>query len=494
MSSKDELLKRRSDLSPAKQALLQQRLRGRVSSQAIGNRLLPPIQPVPRDQPLAVTLSQEELWQVVQKLPNTGYFNTPMNIAISGDVDHGIMERCLQQMIRRHEILRTSFAEVNGQTRQVIVPELSFRLPFIDLSHLSGEAHEHQLATLAMGYARWPLKLTEAPLLQVALLRLEQHEYMLLVTTHHIISDGWSIDVFVRELTLLYQALAQDESIDPATVLPPLPVQFADYAVWQRSLVQSGAFAEQVRYWKQQLAGSQALAWPIEPAPAARRSFRYGYRNIILPRPLAESVRQMSSQQGLSLFMIFLAALQTMLHGYTGQQDINVGTVVANRSQVETEGLIGGLLNTVILRAKFAEEMTFREVLQQVYRTSLEALAHQDAPVELVLEELYPEGSQERPFQVFFIFQSIAGSRIQGQGLRIRSWTFIDERREYEVIPTGHDLWVEIKDEDDELMLVFKYKLDLFDHATGRGLAQRLLTVLEQGITQIDRPLRSWIS
>jgi hypothetical protein len=494
MFSKDELLKRRSDLSPAKQALLQQRLRGRISSQETGQRLFPPIQPVSRDQPLPVSLSQEHLWHAVQKLPQTGYFNTPMNIYIGGAIEREILQRCLQEMIRRHEVLRTCFTEVDGQPTQLIAPELPFRLPFIDLGHLPSEEREHQLSMLALGYARWPLKLDEAPLLQVALLRLSELEHILLVTTHHIISDGWSIDVFVRELILLYQALARDESIDPATVLPALTVQFADYAVWQRSLIQSGAFDEQIRSWKQQLAGSESLCWPLKTTPPARRNFRYGYEMIVLPGPLTESVRQMSSQQGFSLFMIFLAALKTMLHGYTGQKDIKVGTLVANRSQVETESLIGYFLNLVILRLKFSEDMTFREVLQQVYRTSLDALAHQDAPVELVADAVYPEGSQERLFQVFFIFQSIAGSRIQGQGLRISSWTYIDKRRPYEVIPTGHDLWVEIKDEDGELMIVFKYKLDLFDQETGQALAQQLVRVLEQGITQIDRPLASWLA
>ena len=364
----------------------------------------PPLRPVAREGNLPLSFAQQRLWFLDQLAPGSPFYNISRALRLRGPLDSKALFRALDEIIQRHESLRTSFAEDGGMPFQRIthfesrplpqvlsVPEAAATRPvpprLIDLSKVAESEREQRAAQAAAEEIKQPFDLTRDPLLRALLLRLSDDEQVLILTMHHIAADGWSIGVLFRELTTLYAQLATNTRGS----LPALPVQYADYAVWQRLWLQGEVLEKLVSYWRKQLAGAPfVLELPTDYARPEGQSFRGADQTLALPAQLVIDLKQLSQRAGATLFMTCLAAFQLLLSRFSGQRDLIVGTDVANRNRVETENLIGFFTNLLPLRAKLSADLNFSDLLSQVRETTLEAQAHQDLPFEKLVEELGP--------------------------------------------------------------------------------------------------------
>jgi amino acid adenylation domain-containing protein len=343
---------------------------------------LAPIAPRADRSALPLSFSQQRLWFLDQLSPGDPAYNIHGAVRLRGLLDIAALARGLRAVTARHEVLRSRFTAVEGRPEQGLVPPGGPPLPVVDLRGLGGlaaERREAEVLRLAMEEARRPFDLAQGPLLRTALLRLDGAESILLVTMHHIVSDGWSMGVFVRELAALYAGAAAP--------LPPLPLQYADFAAWQRRRLAGGRLAREVDHWRSRLAGVPELCLPAEPF----RTRTAGGVPIVLPARLVERLKEVAHASGASLFMILLAAFEAVLLRWSGQRDFAVGTPIANRTRPEIEGLIGFFVNTLVLRADLAGDPPFRGLLERVRDVCLDAYAHQDLPFEKLVEELQPE-------------------------------------------------------------------------------------------------------
>jgi Condensation domain len=336
-----------------------------------------PIERISRNGDLPLSFAQQRLWFIDQMEPGNPSYNMPGAVRLTGALSASALEASLNEIVRRHESLRTTFSAVNGQPMQVIAPTLSMALPVTDVRGQSEAEREAQVRKLVAEDAMRPFDLARGPLFRVRLLRLGAEEHVMLFSMHHIISDEWSLGVLVRELATLYEAFCQDRP----SPLPELPIQYADFARWQREWLQGEALESQLAYWRHQLGDSlPALQLPFDrPRPAAQ-SYRGAAHSFVMSAEASASLKALSRQEGMTLFMTLLAALQTLLHRYTGQDEIVVGTDIANRNQLETEGLIGFFVNHLVLRTKLGGNPTFRQLLRRVREVTLGAYAHQDLP------------------------------------------------------------------------------------------------------------------
>src|SRR5439155_5432359 len=378
---------------------------------------LPALHPVPRGSSIPLSFAQQRLWFLDQLEPDSSVYNIFSGLRLKGPLDIGALEQGLNEIVRRHEALRTIFYVVEGQPVQIILPSLSLPLPVMDLSHLPEIEREAEVGRLANEEAQRPFDLCLGPLMRATLLRLNDADHVLLLTVHHIASDGWSKGVLFRELSVLYEAFTNGKP----SPLEELPVQYADFAQWQREWLQGDVLETQLGYWKTQLDNIQILQVPTDqPRPAILR-YRGASQSIVLSKKLTEALRTLSRQQDVTLFMTLLAAFQTLLHRYTGQGDIVVGSPIANRNRTEIEGLIGFFVNTLVLRSDLSDNPTFRELLARVRAVALGAYAHQDLPFEKLVEELQPERnlSQNPLFQVMFILQNVPSSAPKLGGLTL---------------------------------------------------------------------------
>jgi Condensation domain len=322
------------------------------------------------------------------------------------------LEQSVDEIIQRHEMLRTVFANEKGKPTQVIIPGQHV-LNRIDLLNVSGDEQETLVRRLVDEEAKRPFDLSSGPLIRWHLLLLNTEEYALLFTMHHIISDGWSIEILIREIAQLYSAF---EAGRPSP-LPPLPIQYGDYALWQREWLQGTVLEQQLNYWRQQLRDLPILAFPTDHPRPHLQNHRGASVAFSLSQPLSEQLRRLSQQEGTTLFMTLLAAFQVLLARYCGQEDIVVGTPIANRRHHELEGLIGFFVNTLVVRSDLSGNPTFQQVLAQVRQVCLEAYAHQDVPFEKLVEVLQPSRDLTRHplFQVFFglmpAFRHTSGNR-----------------------------------------------------------------------------------
>ncbi|MGZ3461589.1 MAG: condensation domain-containing protein, partial [Archangium sp.] len=375
-----------------------------AAAQASGSSRLPPLVPAPRSGPLPLSFAQQRLWFLDQLEPESPLYNLPAAIRLEGTLDLAALRHGFQELVRRHESLRTTFRSEAGQPLQVISPSLSLPLEVVDLSGLPCEQREAELRRLAQEDAQRPFNLSTGPLLRTHLLRLSDSEHVLLLNLHHIISDGWSTGVLVRELAALYEAHLQGNSAP----LPELMVQYADYAVWQRQW-QSEVLEQQLSYWKQQLAGvPQALELPTDKPRPPVQSYRGAQFPVQLSKDLSEALKAFCQREGVTPFMALLASFQLLLSRYSSQDDVSVGAPIAGRQHAELEGLIGFFVNTLVLRARFAAVSSFRALLHQVRESTLDAFAHQDVPFEKLVEELRPPRDLSRSplFQVMFALQN----------------------------------------------------------------------------------------
>ena len=345
------------------------------------------IQPVSRDQLLPLTFAQERVWFMHQLYPESRAYYFRTILRLHGRVDVGLLEQTFSEIVRRHEIFRTTFHEVDGRPVQRIHDPWPVSVPYVDLRSFSAEALEEQEQQwIRREFARM-FDLEQLPLARWVLLHTQEHEYTLIQTEHHLVHDGWSFNVLLREFKELYQAFSQGQT----SPLPELSVQFADFAYWQREWLHSEEASRQLAYWQQKLAGSQPmLPLPMDRPRPAVQSFQGRLRRVELSPDLARELRALSRREGVTLFMLMLAAFKTLLYRYTHQEDILVGSGIANRRWRETEELIGMVINTVALRTDFSGALTFKEVLQRVRKTTLEAYANQDLPFEEVVRALQP--------------------------------------------------------------------------------------------------------
>ena len=318
-----------------------------------------------------LSFAQQRLWFLDQYESNSSVYNIPSALRLKGALDVTALEQSLNEIVRRHESLRTTFSAVDGEPVQVIASALKMSLPFKDLMDLPESDRENEAQRLAMEQAREPFELSQAPLLRVILLRLGPYDHVLVLTMHHIVSDGWSRGVLYRELSLLYQAYTQGKP----SPLAELSIQYADFAVWQRQWLQGEVLENQLSYWKKQLEGAPAiLNLPTDRPRPAVQSYRGANQSIELPPELTQGLKALSAQQGVTLFMTLLAAFQTLLHRYTGQNDIVVGSPIANRNRAEIEGLIGFFVNTLVMRTDLRGNPTFKELLTRVRETRSRSL------------------------------------------------------------------------------------------------------------------------
>jgi len=430
----------------------------------------------PRD-PAPLSFAQQRLWFLQQLEPESYVYNIPVALRIEGALDVTALEEGIDQVICRHESLRTNFKMVNGQTFQFVDPPFRVHL-FPEAIQLSTEAsREREIANRANQELRRAFDLTAGPLIRARLLRFADTDHVLLLTMHHIVADGWSIGVLLRDLGAFYGS-SQGRQPD----LPELRIQYADFAAWQRHEKHSALLAAQLEYWKVQLAGvPPRLELPTDFPRSERSAFRGANIPFLVPRKLQERLTQLGQDEGATLFMVLLAALNVLLHRYSGQEDIAVGTPVAQRNRPEIEELIGFFVNTLVLRTQLSGELTFRELLRRAREVSLGAFVHQDLPFEKLVEELHPQRSlgQSPLFQVMLDLQNAPMELKQINGLRLSLVPVETETAKF-------DLTLTFSQTGEGLDSALEYSTDLFDEATARRMAANFLILLEGIAEQPD--------
>ncbi|VVP89727.1 non-ribosomal peptide synthase/polyketide synthase [Pseudomonas fluorescens] len=431
----------------------------------------PPIVALPRSQPLTLSYAQERQWFLWQLEPTSTAYHVPAALRLRGELDLPALQRSFDALIARHESLRTCFVEEQGQTLQVIQAQATLELAVEDIA---GELDDCALQALVAAETLHLFDLQKGPLLRVKLLRMAADDHALIITLHHIVSDGWSMGIMVDELVALYAAYSANKTAQ----LPALPVQYADYAVWQRQWMEAGERERQLNYWTAQLGDGEQplLELPTDRPRPSEQSYRGARQDIALSAELAAGLKHVAQRENVTLFALLLASFQTLLHRYSGQADIRVGVPVANRNRVETEGLIGFFVNTQVLKAEFDSQQTFRSLLQQVKRTVLDAQAHQDLPFEQLVDALQPERSLSHSplFQVLHNHQSQAR---QGSGAtRLPQITI--EGLNWTSHTAQFDLTLDTFESADNVWAELTYATDLFDATTLQRLAQHWTNLL----------------
>jgi amino acid adenylation domain-containing protein len=382
-------------------------------------RLPPPLRPVPRGTGLPLSYGQQRLWFLDQLEPGSAAYNMPAALSLEGDLDRSALGAALDRLRQRHETLRTTFRPNAGEPIQEVAAAVPVQLPVVDLAALPPARRQALAARLAAAEARRPFDLARGPLLRALLARLGGRVHLLLLTLHHSIADGWSMGVLLRDLSLLYDALAGGR--EPR--LPELPVQYADYAVWQRRRVANGSFASDLRYWRRQLADRPAaLALAFDGPPPAARSARGGTATATLPADLGAALGALGRRHGVTPFMLLLAAFEALLARTTQRERFLLGTPVANRTRPELQGLVGFFANTLVLAAEVLLDGCFGDLLARVREVAAAALAHQELPFELLVEALAPErtAAGQPLFEVMFVHQGAALERASLGALALR--------------------------------------------------------------------------
>ena len=418
-----------------------------------------------------LSFAQRRLWFIHQLEPTSSAYNLPAAVRLTGQLDIAALERTLTEIVRRHEALRTTFEVTAGEPVQVIHQAAMLSLDVHDLSLLSEDERQQEARRLAQAEAQQPFDLTCGPLLRVSVLRLRADEHVLLCTMHHIISDGWSMGVLIREVGALYAAFVAGQS----SPLPELEVQYVDFASWQRQWLQGETLEQQLAYWREQLAGAPAvLELPTDRPRPATQSHRGAAQSITVGSEVLAALNQISRREGATLFMTLLAAWQILLSRYTGQEEVVVGSPIANRNRAETEAIIGFFVNTLVLRGDVSGDPTFGELLQRVRSVTLGAYAHQDVPFEKLVEELQPERSLSHSplFQALFTLQNATEEALELPGLELGAWELGREAAKF-------DLTLEVSETPEALTCTLEYKTDLFDPGTIERMLRHLARLLE---------------
>lgn len=453
----------------------------------------PALQPISQHQQLPLGLAQERLWFLNQLESGNPFYNVAIAVRLTGQLNIVTLERSLNEVIRRHEALRTSFPDVSGRPIQVIHPTLQVTLSIVNCTTI--ESSKSKIQNYILEEVQQPFDLSQVPLLRAKLLHLREDEHMLLLTSHHIISDGWSVGVLIQELVMLYEAFSSEKRFSRGeatpfmssacgeTSLPELPIQYADFADWQRKCLQGSVLETQLGYWQQQLGGIlPTLQLPTDRPRSAIQTFQGAKQSLAFPKALTEALKVLNQQEGVTLFMTLLAVFKTLLYCYTNQEDILVGSPVAGRTRAETKGLIGFFINTLVLRTDLSGNPSFQELLKRIRKVALEGYAHQDLPFEKLVEELQPQRdlSYNPLFQVMFILQNTPIPSVMSlPGLTLFPL-------EVDSGTSKFDLKLSLWESSEGLNGSLEYKTDLFDATTIARMGNHFERLLRQVVAQPD--------
>ena len=449
------------------------------SLRGTGQMAAPPIIRVSREGDLPLSFAQQRLWFLHQLEPESVVYSVPVGIRLRGELNRQVLIQSLNEMMRRHEVLRTHFVFKDGRPVQVIAGEVELKIKEIDLRGMAEVEHEAEALRLWREEVARPFDLGCGPLLRASLLQLAEQEYLLLAIMHHIVSDGWSTGIMIKELSQLYQAYVKGEE----SPLAELPVQYGDYAVWQREWLQGEVLEEQLKYWRKQLAEMEPLDLPTDhPRPAVMNQ-RGVARTFTIGKQLSEQLRELSQREGVTLFMVLLAGLQVVLSKYAGQQDIAVGTVVANRNRVEVEGLIGFFVNTLVLRTEVGGNPSLKEVLRRVREVTLGAYQNQDVPFEKLVEELQPERDLSRSplFQVMLVLQNNEQEELHLPGVGLSGFAIKSNVAKFDMQLTLNE------GRGEGLAGEIAYAVDLYEAGTVERMVEHWRMVLEEMVGEGER-------
>nr|NCS31493.1 AMP-binding protein [Microcystis aeruginosa F13-15] len=433
---------------------------------------------------LPLSYAQQRLWFLDQLEPNSPFYNISLALHLAGNLQVDVLEKSLQEIIQRHESLRTNFATIEGNPVQIIKPESNWQLTLVNGKDSPKYREEQEIKKWLEIHSHQPFDLANDSLIRAALLKLSDTEHFLLICLHHIVSDGWSMGVFIEELTTLYNAYTK--GLEP--LLQELPIQYADFAIWQREYLQGEIRENQLNYWQKQLADAPALLHlPTDYPRPLQQSFQGDRIKCVLSPELSQGLNKLSREKGVTLFMTLLTTFQTLLYRYTGQTDILVGTPIANRTRSELAGLIGFFVNTLVLRTDLAGNPSFSELLKQVRETATDAYDHQDLPFEMLVEALQPERNMSYTplFQVMFGLDNEIVDSIDLEGIKAT-------RQPLEFKTSKFDLSLSIQVKEAGLTAIWEYNTDLFNQSTIERLSGHFVNLLtgiianpEQAISQL---------
>jgi amino acid adenylation domain-containing protein len=473
---KIRLDRRRSELSPEQRVLLQQRLRGQridVAAQPVISRRDPHVLP-------PLSFAQERLWFLDQLNPGDTTYNCIDMLPLDFAVDADVLERSVNEIVRRHESLRTTFRAEDGVPVQIVAPTPHIALPVIDLRYLPGSRRDAEVRRLGTEEAERPFNLAQGPLLRTTLLRTGDPQYILLLAMHHIVADGWAMGIFWKDLAAVWEAF----ELGRPSPLPELPIQYADFATWQRKTVAGEELERHLAYWRQQLRGLPVLNLPTDHPRPAMQTFGGARRPVFLTPSITASLNDLSRREGVTLFMTLLAVFAVLLYRYTDQEDFAVGTYLAGRNRLELENLVGFFINTVVMRCDLSGDPSFSRVLARTKEMAIDAYSHQEAPFALLVRELRPvrDPSRNPLFQVLFhLFNA-------------PNW----DPRDFSADPAAHDLTPEsalfdlvltLVETPDGLVGAFDYNVDLFEAGTVERMAGHFATLVEGLIANPDGPI-----
>jgi amino acid adenylation domain-containing protein len=427
-----------------------------------------------------LSFAQQRLWFLEQLQPGNPVYHLPTAIRVTGPLNAAALEKTFAEIVRRHEILRTTFTTIAGSPQQVVAPSSAISIPLIDLRDFAIDERETESRRLINEEVLRPFDLSRGALLRTLILRLKDDEHIFVVTMHHIISDGWSSTVLVREIGALYEAFATGNS----AMLEELPLQYADYTLWQRDWLQGEVLESQLDYWRKQLSNLQMLKLPLDHQRPLVQSFRGAKQTAEIRRPIYEALKELGRSEDATLFMVLLAAFGVLLSRYSGQNDITIGTPVANRRRTELESLIGLFVNTLVLRLDTTNCSSFRSLVRQAREVCLGAYAHQDVPFEKLVDELQPERSLSHTplFQVVLVLQNLRQGSLNPQGLRL-------EQVSADAGAAKFDLTFVITEFEQGLGCTLEYNTDLFEAGTIARLLKQFQTLVEAAALNSDKPL-----
>jgi hypothetical protein len=476
---------------PETPAADEQVARTEMAIKASAVRQPPPIKRVRRDRVWPASFAQRRLWDFDRKVPASSLYNMPLTATrISGRLDVVALEQTFTEIVRRHEVLRTTFSSIDDEPVQVISPARPVTLTVLNLSGLTASARESEAVRIAGEEQRRHFDIARGPLYRILLLKMGVEEHVLLFTMHHIVCDGWSLGVLKREVSALYNAFSRGLP----SPLPELSIQYLDYAVWQREWLSGEVIENQMRYWKQQLGENLPVLRlrTDRPRPSVqnfRHLFRGAQHTLSLGLALSDAVKSFSRQEGMTVFMALLAAFKVLLYRYSGQDDIVVGTQVAGRNRAELEPLIGYFSNTLVLRTPLSGAPSLREALRRVRKTALDAYAHQDVPFDdRFMKTIKPEQTLETylpPFQVRFLFQNTPPVQLELVGVSLSEFSTGSTE-----IEAKFDLTLSILEGAEGLHGTCKYNAELFNASTIERMMNDFKLLLEEFIKDAEQPIK----
>ena len=473
----DSLSTRIANLSPAKRALLEQRLRQQREGQSAYQEDCPR-RLCQTSAPL--TMAQQRLWVLNQLEPESAFYNMFRCSNLKGELNIAVLTRAITCVIERHESLRTQYVVVEDQPQQVISRDWSFDLPIVDLSQQASAEQGSSLRRLIEQKSKRPFNLSSDLMLRATLFRLGTHHHLLLTVIHHIAGDGWSNSIFAHELTALYQHLLAGQPIP----LPELPIQYSDFAIWQQGYLSGERLQEQVKFWSQQLQAAPVLELPTDFPRPPIQTYNGESQTFCLSADLTQVLKELSLESGTTLFIVLLSAWAILLGRYSQQEDIVIGSPIANRNRVEIEPLIGLFLNTLALRIDLSGNPTYRELLKRLKQRALDAYAHQDVPFEKLLEDLKPERDASRSpwFQVMFALQNFPKETLTFSGLEMTPYRLKNTTAKF-------DLTIGMAEQDAQLQGNIAYNTDLFKAETITRMVEHFQVLLAAIVASPDQPV-----